>query len=161
MPNLLLPSDDCHELQTYFVISVPFQFGEPKRQHIPQNSPLLSPPNFWHCSSSRYSSQKPVNRQGDCLSVSPHIPLLTISFWLVYLNIPRIHPFSLFTAISPSQSSSLFTQILTGVYSSLPFQLLSYTLAGAIFLKCRSDDHVLSLVIPSLATYKMSEHFLV
>ena len=98
-----------------FVISVPFQFGEPKRQHIPQNSPLLSPPNFWHCSSSRYSSQKPVNRQGDCLSVSPHIPLLTISFWLVYLNIPRIHPFSLFTAISPSQSSSLFTQILTGV----------------------------------------------
>lgn len=72
-------------LQTSLLITISFQVGEPKRQHIPKHSPLLSPSQFWHNGSSRCSSQKPVNHPGDSLSIHLYIPLVILCFCLFYL----------------------------------------------------------------------------
>lgn len=90
------------------------------------------------CESSRgfplHSSLHPIGN-------SLLLPIL--SFWYPH-----------FTATSTFKSLSLLTRFLTGVYSSLPFHLISYTLAGLISLNCRSHHVLLSRVIPSLVTYK-------
>lgn len=92
---------------------------------------------------------------------SLNIPLVIIYFWLFYvLNILWIYPLFLFTAIATFKPSLFLTRILTGVHTSLCFQLIIYASARVTFLECKCDHVILMLVIPSLViTYDKAKTF--